>query len=176
MPTPQQSSKPQAPLGPRPWRSLARRRARDARDEDGQALIEFALVLPIVLLLLLGIAYFGIALNDWIDETQIASEGARFAAVNENCIVAGSPKTCEGREEAAFLKYLTAQGDNSEVNEAKATMCSPTSKVGDYVEVKLTYKYKWIPIFEIAGAESPVTSTAQMKIEAEPSSPYPTTC
>ncbi len=58
-------------------------------------MVEFALVIPIVLLILFGIAYFGIALNDWIDETQITSEGARFAEVNENCIVKGSPHSCE---------------------------------------------------------------------------------
>jgi hypothetical protein len=148
------------------------------RSQSGQAMVEFALVLPIILVLLFGIAYFGVALNDWIDETQITSEGARFAEVNENCIVKGSPHQCEVgvREEAAFLKWLTEQGDNGQVRGAVATMCSPTSKLEDYVEVKLTYKYKWLPLLAIHGAETPVTSTARMKIEKEPYVPYPTTC
>jgi hypothetical protein len=156
--------------------SANRRRSVPWRSESGQAMVEFALVIPIVLLILFGIAYFGIALNDWIDETQITSEGARLAEVNENCIVKGSPHSCEigVREEGAFLKYLTEQGDNSQVRNAVATMCSPTSKLEDYVQVKLTYKYKWLPLLNLGVTETPVTSTAQMKIEKEPSIPYPT--
>ncbi len=77
------------------------------------------------------------------------------------------------REEGAFLKYLTEQGDNSQVRNAVATMCSPTSKLEDYVQVKLTYKYKWLPLLNLGVTETPVTSTAQMKIEKEPSIPYP---
>jgi hypothetical protein len=145
------------------------------RSQSGQATVEFALIIPIVVLILFGIAYFGIALNDWIDETHIASTGARFAEVNENCIVKGSPHTCElgVREEGPFLKWLTEQGDNSQIKNAVATMCSPTSKLGDYVEVKLTYKYKWVPVLKLKVAETPLTSTARMRIEQEPYVPYP---
>ncbi len=152
--------------------------SRRCREESGQALVEFMLILPLLLLVLFGIAYFGIALNDWIDETHMVSEAARLAETNNTCIVAGSPHACEigVREEAAFLKWLTAQGDNSQVQKATATMCSPTSKLHDYVEVKLTYKYKWLPLLKLKVAETPVTSTAQMTIEKEPATPYPTTC
>ena len=169
--------KPQSAAGPATADGSRRRsERRDPRSEDGQALVEFALVLPVVLILLLGIAYFGIALTDWTDETNIANSGARYASRNEGCIVAESPKKCETREEAAFLKWLTQQGDNSQVKGATAEICSPTSEVGDWVEVKLTFEYNWLPLFEIAGAESPVTSTARMMIAEKPSTPYPTTC
>jgi hypothetical protein len=149
------------------------------RSEDGQALVEFALILPVVLLLLFAIANFGLnAVGPHIDETHIVSLGARLAEVNENCIVKGSPHSCElgTREEGAFLKWLTEQGDNSQVKHATATMCSPTSKLGDYVEIKLTYKYNPLPLLKLKAAEVPVTSTAQMRIEQEPYIPYPTAC
>ena len=171
------STKPHSsPDATAPRSARGRRGVRDPRSEDGQALVEFALVLPVVLILLLGIAYFGIALTDWTDETNIANSGARYASRNEGCIVAESPKKCETREEAAFLKWLTQQGDNSQVKGATAEICSPTSEVGDWVEVKLTFEYNWLPLFEIAGAESPITSTARMMIAEKPSTPYPTTC
>lgn len=131
------------------------------------------------MLIMFAIVNFAIsASNGAIDETHIASEGARLAEVNENCIVKGSPHTCElgTREEAAFLKYLTAQGDSSQVKGAVATMCSPTSKLGDYVEVKLTYKFNPLPLLKLKSAEIPVTDTAQARIEQEPYIPYPTTC
>jgi hypothetical protein len=54
------------------------------RDERGQVLVEFALVLPVLLLLILGIVYFGRYMNYSNQETQLAEEGARWAAVNNN--------------------------------------------------------------------------------------------
>ena len=57
-------------------------RACDAGDERGAALVEFALVVPILLVLLMAMLDFGKAFNYWIDETQLASSGARWAVVN----------------------------------------------------------------------------------------------
>lgn len=131
------------------------------RSQDGQALVEFTLVLPILVLILFGIAYFGIALNDWIDETQLVSEGARYAEVGKTCIKEGAPHTCGTGEngEAGFLAWLAKQGDNSQVQAATATMCSPNS---ESVEVKLTYDYKWAPILDLRTVETQLDSTAQM--------------
>ena len=53
-------------------------------DESGVALIEFALVLPLLLLVLCGIFEFGRIYNYWIDETHLANEAARWAAVDRN--------------------------------------------------------------------------------------------
>ena len=54
------------------------------RDESGTALVEFAFVLPLLLVLVLGIADFGRAFNYWIDSTHLANVAARYAAVNKN--------------------------------------------------------------------------------------------
>src|SRR5919199_1947026 len=53
------------------------------RDERGVALTEFALVLPLLLLLILGMVDFGKAFNYWIDETHLASEGSRWAVIDK---------------------------------------------------------------------------------------------
>ena len=50
--------------------------------EQGTALFELALVLPLLMILLLGMLDFGKAFNSWIDETHLANQAARFAAVN----------------------------------------------------------------------------------------------
>jgi Flp pilus assembly protein TadG len=126
-------------------------------------------VLPLLLLLLFGIAYFGLALNGWIDETHLATEAARFAAVN-------SEHGTGELKEASFLKWITEQGDSKDIQEkTKATICSPESKIGEYVEVKLTYTHDWVPILNL-GKSSTITSTAHMRIEVPPSTAYPTTC
>jgi Flp pilus assembly protein TadG len=52
------------------------------REERGTALVELALVLPLLLVVLLGMLDFGKAFNEWMSQTHLASEGARLAAVN----------------------------------------------------------------------------------------------
>jgi Flp pilus assembly protein TadG len=54
------------------------------RSERGTAMVEMALVLPILLFLALAIVDFGRAMNYWNDVNQLAADGARFAAVNKN--------------------------------------------------------------------------------------------
>lgn len=137
--------------------------------EDGQALVEFALVLPIIIVILFGIVVFGVALNDWIDETQLASEAARFASVN-------SEHGTGELSQAKFLAWVKAQGDNGEVQNATSELCAEHSTVGGYVRVKLSNKYKWFGLYNLLGAkaETPITSTATMRIEVPPATPYPT--
>ena len=48
-------------------------------DESGQALVEFALVLPLLLLLVLGMVDFGKAYNYWNDVTTPDGLGRCFA-------------------------------------------------------------------------------------------------
>ena len=53
-----------------------------ARSENGQAIVEFALVLPILMAILLGIIQFGIVFNNYITLTDATRAGARKAAVS----------------------------------------------------------------------------------------------
>ncbi len=51
------------------------------RGERGQDMIEFALLAPILLLLIMGIVDFGRVFNSYLVTTHGAREGARYAAV-----------------------------------------------------------------------------------------------
>ena len=62
------------------------------RRERGQALVEFALVVPIFLVLTFGIVDFGWALKSWITVTNASREGARMGAVHA---FAGSVGECD---------------------------------------------------------------------------------
>ena len=53
------------------------------RNENGSSSIEFALILPVLVLLLLGIFQFGLAYNNYLAITHAAREGARMAAVGQ---------------------------------------------------------------------------------------------
>lgn len=49
---------------------------------DGQALIEFALVLPVFLMLVTGVFVFGIAYSNWLVLTDATSLGGRTVAIS----------------------------------------------------------------------------------------------
>ncbi|HET7516300.1 MAG TPA: TadE/TadG family type IV pilus assembly protein, partial [Actinomycetes bacterium] len=51
------------------------------RGEDGAAAVEFAFLLPLLVLLLFGFIQFGIALNTRIQATNAAREAARTAVI-----------------------------------------------------------------------------------------------
>jgi len=54
---------------------------RRARSEEGAQLVEFALVLPLLLLIMLGIAEFGFMFQRYEVLTNAAREGARLAVL-----------------------------------------------------------------------------------------------
>jgi Flp pilus assembly protein TadG len=62
---------------------FASRLSRSHHGEDaGQSLLEFALVLPVLLLIVTGITTFGIALNNYIILTNSVSVGARLLSIS----------------------------------------------------------------------------------------------
>lgn len=54
------------------------------KNEKGQSIVEFALVLPVLILILVGIIEFGWLFNGKITLTSAAREGARVAAIIKN--------------------------------------------------------------------------------------------
>src|SRR2546430_1746957 len=151
-------------LGGPPGRGLVRRpsgltRVRLRRD-DGQALLEFALILPIFLLGLFGITQFGLALNSANDQTHIANEVARYAAVNQN---PGAPETLQA--------WAKKQATNKE--EGKGSLCitfpNGASNVGDPVKVEFKSTIHWLPVGSLkGGANSSVTGSATTRLEQVP--------
>ena len=61
---------------------LKRLTGRPRKREDGQSLVEFALVLPIFFLVLFAIVDFGMAFHAWITVTNSAREGGRLGSVH----------------------------------------------------------------------------------------------
>lgn len=59
------------------------------REPRGQALVEFALILPILILLLVGIFDFGRAIYAFNTVNNAAREAVRVAIVDQNCDVVG---------------------------------------------------------------------------------------
>ena len=133
------------------------------RNEAGAALVEFVLVLPLLLVLLLGMLDLGKAFNYWIDETHLAHEGARFAAVNKN----PGPG-------ASLQESIKAQADTPELQDALEVCISfPGANgavVGEPVEVKVTSTYTFLGFIadRLGGPDATILGTSTMRLERAP--------
>jgi Flp pilus assembly protein TadG len=63
-------------------RGLWERVSRHVRAEQGGSLVEFALVLPLLMLIVTGITTFGIALNNYMELTEATGIGAQQLAIS----------------------------------------------------------------------------------------------
>jgi Flp pilus assembly protein TadG len=169
----------------RTWTVPAGRRRSPARDDAGVALVEFALVLPLLMLLLFGMIEFGKAVNYWIDESHLANTGARYAVVN-NWPTKGT---------GTLQDYVKSLSDTGELKNGGSTSIAapgvcigvsfPTNTstntsghVGDPVKVEAKVVYNWIPFIggKIGFATSTITGSATMRLEALPTSYAATAC
>ena len=64
--------------------SLGANMQRAAKREEGASAVEFALVLPVLITLILGIIEFGVFFNQQISVTHAAREGARAYAIKHD--------------------------------------------------------------------------------------------
>jgi Flp pilus assembly protein TadG len=141
------------------------------RDERGSALVEFTLLLPVLLLILFGVLDFGRAINYWIDESQLAGVGARYAAVDRNPGPGGTLQ--ESVQGQADTQELRDGGTSSVPSPAQVCIDFPngTSNVGDPVEANVSVDYNWLPFLgdQVGFATTTMTSSATMRLEQAPS-------
>ena len=149
--------------------------------ENGVALVEFALVLPLLLVLLLGMIDVGKAVNYWNDETHLANEAARYAAVDNS-----PTKNPDGTPTAQSLNAaILGQADTTELKNggttsipAGQTICiwfpnkhTPVQS-GDYaagqpIQVIVSAKYFWLGYLVGKGLlpSSTLRATSTMRLE-----------
>ena len=77
-----------------------------SRSESGQAMVEFAIVAPLLLVLVFGIIQFGIVFNHYMTLTDAVRAGARQAAVSR---VLPRPSGSRG-ESSALGRSRIAEG------------------------------------------------------------------
>ncbi|MBI2765427.1 MAG: pilus assembly protein [Chloroflexi bacterium] len=75
------------------WIRSKPRVVRDANSEVGESMVEFALVLPVLLLVLVGVVQFALVHHAQNVVTTAAQEGARLAAAEGGDAVDGQQRT-----------------------------------------------------------------------------------
>jgi Flp pilus assembly protein TadG len=98
--------------------------------QEGQTLVEFALVLPLLALILISILQFGVLFNNYLTLTDAVRAGARKAAVSRHDV---------NRDADVVATVQTAATALTQAD-LKVTVDSPTWGSGDQVTVKGSYK------------------------------------
>src|SRR3954462_8437548 len=139
------------------------------KDESGTALIEFAFVLPLLLVLVLGIADFGRAFNYWIDSPHLANVTARYAAVNQNPGAATSRTLQQHMELQASTKERRDGSAQATPVDVCVSFPAGTSNVGDPVKVEVKSPWSWLR-YLVARAHltsKTLKGSATMRLEAK---------
>ena len=137
---------------------MRRRRITDLRSEHGQAAVEFALVAPVLVVLLLAIVQAGIAFNHYLAVTDAARAAAREAITAR---VAGVtvPQIQQAAQSAA------ADLNPAQLGVAVADPSDPTfTQSGSTLTVTVTYPYS-INVLGWAVASGNLTSTMTDRLE-----------
>jgi len=129
------------------------KRIRIIKNEKGASAVEFAIILPILIMLVFGIFQFGIAYNNYIALTHAAREGARLAAVNMDEIkgIAWFENRVRESAPSVTIEIITLDGENG--------------IIGDPVTVTLTGEVLNIVIPLVGSWPVQLSSTATLRIE-----------
>jgi len=161
--------------------ALRHRRRRGQRGQRGQSLVEFAFVLPIIVLVIVAFIEVGRAVFAWNTIANAARQGARVAAVNQLSVVTDCDESrpIEDPYEphwsirgcaiaaAGALGITSANVTVSYAPPPSTTLaCDPTLHVGCIAAITVTYDYSvstpflnWV-IHSIA-----MSQTSEMPIE-----------
>jgi Flp pilus assembly protein TadG len=139
--------------------------------EQGQATVEFALVIPLLLLLVVGLFEFGKTFNYWISLDHLANEGARWAAVDKVPTMTTPPS---GNDIKNYVRsqILTDELKNK-VGPNGITLCfdgasATQPKVGDAVTVSLTAPNPISAPFLDSALNITIRGKATMRLEQAP--------
>lgn len=116
-------------------------------NQKGATAVEFALIFPLLVMILFGIFQFGIAYNNWIALTHAAREGARLASVGEY-----SEERVRASAPSVNITSINTAGSGGSIG-------SPVSVTvrGDVLDIQIPFIGHWPVQLE---------STATMRLES----------
>jgi hypothetical protein len=139
-----------------------------ASAEDGQALVEFALVLPVLLLVVVGILSFARVMNYNEQATHLVNEAARYAAVDQ--VPAGAPSSLGSWVRAQAVGELSNGSGDVTGTPSVCVIYPQGAAVGNPVQITLTFHWHWVPFLKLG--DSTITQTADMRLEVAPTGSF----
>jgi hypothetical protein len=143
---------------------------RRARDERGAVAVEFAIIAPILILLVLGIIEFGFGYHAWDSTQNAAREGARVAAVdNVEANIRARTASAAGVLDQSNLVILIECGPPPAgpfvtCDQGDLSLLS----AGDVVRVTVDYSYNFmtpLPNLVGLGSQMDMSSVAEARFE-----------
>jgi Flp pilus assembly protein TadG len=133
------------------------------RNDRGTAVVEFAIILPAFLLILLGVIDFGKVLYYWQSSSQAAATGARAAVVDH------WPGDDSGTTLQQWVRnQLKTQELYDDANVCVVFPDTDATSPGNRVEVKVQVPYSLPLVNALAGGNAMlVRGSASMRIEAD---------
>lgn len=142
---------------------LSRRLIAPLREEGGQALVELAVVLPVLILIIVGILTFGRYTNYANQETQMAAEAARWASVN---VDPSSTQTLQAYVQSQATGELL-NGSSDVTSPVQVYLYYPTGSsnaVGNAVRACVVSTVKLLPLLG-SGTSDQIAESATMRLE-----------
>ncbi len=155
-------------------KNLNRIPLRGSRQARAQSMVEFALVVPIFLLLVFAIVDFGMGFHAYLTVTNSAREGARLGAVHPPLTVPSSP--CYGKSslDQCIVDRVRETADSLDQSKLGVTVTNSGGASGTSVVVSVDYDYTLVtPLDNFLGMISGDTvgptlsflSSADMRLE-----------
>ena len=123
------------------------------RDERGVAMAEFALIAPVLLLIVAGMLGFGRLLFYWVDANHLANEATRWAAVDRNPYGTSLQDYIANAATAEFKNGLRVCLDFPS---------GGTPQIGDPLRIRVQKPFTFVPI---VGISLTVRASSTQRIE-----------
>jgi Flp pilus assembly protein TadG len=123
------------------------------KNQQGQSMTEFALVLPILVFLLFGVIQFGIVFNNYITVTDAVRAGARKGAVGRHL----------QNPDAAVVQSVRDASNGLKQSDLNVTVASSWQQ-GEQVTVTGSYPYS-ISLLGLVVKSGRLTSTTKERVE-----------
>ncbi|MDP2661513.1 MAG: TadE/TadG family type IV pilus assembly protein [Dehalococcoidia bacterium] len=153
-------------MGKRKLRWYRRSNSR-TRSERGEALVEFVILAPVLMLLLFGMVDFGRVYDAWVVSTNAAREGARYAAIYSTKDYLSNAQVVQMSQQKAF-DYLTGgMGGRTDVSYTLSdiTVSMPSTRWQQPVTVNVSVRVEiWALLNVFLSNQATVNASATMQV------------
>lgn len=107
-------------------------------DRKGTAIIEFAILLPVLVTILMGMICYGLYFGAAHSVQQLAADAARHSIAGETL----------AERQTMVASFVTANGPSYFlVRSERLSEVSATAQAGGRLRVRISYNATWLPIF-----------------------------
>jgi Flp pilus assembly protein TadG len=123
-----------------------------AKREEGQSIVEFAIIAPLFLLMLVGFINFGMVVFSYLNLNMTAQEATRLAGL--------------GKSDAQIVQYAKDKSAVKKPDQITVTISPANRKSGDYVTVTISYPMNELtPIFDEFLSSYQLTTKSTIRVE-----------